>query len=92
MSEEPVVITGMGTVSALGASLEGTWEALLAGGRGIRPIRRFDPAGLPVRVAAELPPLLGALRDAGCKVLDVEVRSPSLHAVFIHLTGRDLRE
>jgi hypothetical protein len=29
---------------------------------------------------------------AGCKVLDVEVRSPSLHAVFIHLTGRELRE
>ena len=43
-------------------------------------------------VATELPPLLGAVREAGCKVLDVEVRSPSLHAVFIHLTGRDLRE
>ena len=47
----------------------------------------------PVRdVAGELPPLLAAVRDSGCKVLDVEVRSPSLHAVFIHLTGRDLRE
>jgi ABC-2 type transport system ATP-binding protein len=43
-------------------------------------------------VATELPPLLAAVREAGCKVLDVEVRSPSLHAVFIHLTGRDLRE
>ena len=43
-------------------------------------------------VATELPPLLGVVREAGCKVLDVEVRSPSLHAVFIHLTGRDLRE
>ena len=43
-------------------------------------------------VAAELPPLLAAVQGAGRKVLDVEVRSPSLHAVFIHLTGRDLRE
>ena len=43
-------------------------------------------------VAAELPALLAVVREAGCKVLDVEVRSPSLHAVFIHLTGRDLRE
>ena len=43
-------------------------------------------------VAAELPELLGEVRGAGCRVLDVEVRSPSLHAVFIHLTGRDLRE
>jgi ABC-2 type transport system ATP-binding protein len=43
-------------------------------------------------VGAELPSLLGVVREAGCKVLDVEVRSPSLHAVFIHLTGRELRE
>jgi ABC-2 type transport system ATP-binding protein len=43
-------------------------------------------------VAEELPGLLGSVREAGCRVLDVEVRSPSLHAVFIHLTGRDLRE
>jgi ABC-2 type transport system ATP-binding protein len=49
--------------------------------------------GAQVRdVAGELPSLLGVVRDTGCKVLDVEVRSPSLHAVFIHLTGRELRE
>ncbi len=43
-------------------------------------------------VATELPPLLGVVSEGGCSVLDVEVRSPSLHSVFIHLTGRDLRE
>jgi ABC-2 type transport system ATP-binding protein len=43
-------------------------------------------------VAAELPALLGQVSQTGCRVLDVEVRSPSLHSVFIHLTGRDLRE
>ena len=43
-------------------------------------------------VAVELPPLLGVVSQGGCSVLDVEVRSPSLHSVFIHLTGRELRE
>ncbi len=43
-------------------------------------------------VAAELPPLLQRIRAAGGAVDDVEVRGPSLQAVFIHLTGRELRE
>jgi ABC-2 type transport system ATP-binding protein len=43
-------------------------------------------------VAAELPPLLERIRTAGRAVDDVEVRGPSLQSVFIHLTGRELRE
>jgi linearmycin/streptolysin S transport system ATP-binding protein len=43
-------------------------------------------------VAAELPPLLDCIRTAGRAVDDVEVRGPSLQSVFIHLTGRELRE
>jgi ABC-2 type transport system ATP-binding protein len=43
-------------------------------------------------VARELPPLLETIRVAGRTVDDVEVRGPSLQAVFIHLTGKDLRE
>ena len=43
-------------------------------------------------VAADLPPLLEGIRAAGATVDDVEVRGPSLQAVFIHLTGRELRE
>jgi ABC-2 type transport system ATP-binding protein len=43
-------------------------------------------------VALELPPLLERIRKAGRAVDDVEVRGPSLQAVFIHLTGRELRE
>jgi ABC-2 type transport system ATP-binding protein len=43
-------------------------------------------------VAGELPPLLESLRTAGGVVDDVDVRGPSLQAVFIHLTGRELRE
>ena len=43
-------------------------------------------------VATDLPPLLDGIRAAGGAVDDVEVRGPSLQAVFIHLTGRELRE
>jgi len=43
-------------------------------------------------VALELPDLLTRIRAAGGQVSDVEVRTPSLHSVFIHLTGRELRE
>jgi ABC-2 type transport system ATP-binding protein len=43
-------------------------------------------------VALELPALLDRVREAGGEVNDVEVRAPSLHSVFLHLTGRELRE
>jgi linearmycin/streptolysin S transport system ATP-binding protein len=43
-------------------------------------------------VARDLPPLLERVRGAGRTVDDVEVRGPSLQSVFIHLTGRELRE
>lgn len=54
-----------------------------------------DPRVLRARmrdVAIELPPLLDRVRGAGRTVDDVEVRGPSLQSVFIHLTGRELRE
>jgi ABC-2 type transport system ATP-binding protein len=58
-------------------------------------IDRADPRILRARltdVALELPELLSRLHDAGRAVEDVDVRGPSLQAVFIHLTGRELRE
>ena len=42
--------------------------------------------------ARELPALLSAISAQGREVEDVEVRGPSLQSVFIHLTGRELRE
>ncbi|HEX9365316.1 MAG TPA: ABC transporter ATP-binding protein [Vicinamibacterales bacterium] len=54
-----------------------------------------DPRVLRAKVtnvARELPALLSAVSAQGREVEDVEVRGPSLQAVFIHLTGRELRE
>ena len=43
-----------------------------------------------IDVGAELPRLLDRLRLAGRSVEYLDVRGPSLQAVFIHLTGREL--
>jgi ABC-2 type transport system ATP-binding protein len=43
-------------------------------------------------VATELPPMLDRIRQDVAAIDDVDVRGPSLQAVFIHLTGRELRE
>jgi len=49
-----VVITGMGLITALGHTVEETWEALCQGRSGIGPIRKFDASEYPVRFAGEV--------------------------------------
>ena len=44
------------------------------------------------RIAHELEPLLRGLGERGFEVADLEIEAPSLQAVFLHLTGRELRE
>jgi ABC-2 type transport system ATP-binding protein len=43
-------------------------------------------------LAVGLPALLGRLHAAGYGIDDVRIVRPDLHAVFLHLTGRELRE
>lgn len=77
----------------LDAPLE-AYAALPVPGNGVS-IDPLDPRTVKARlrdVGAELPPLLERVRLAGRTVDDVEVRGPSLQSVFIHLTGRELRE
>ncbi len=49
-----VVITGLGTVTALGAGADALFEGLCAGRSGIRPISRFDATGFPCKLAGEV--------------------------------------
>ncbi|HUG56157.1 MAG TPA: beta-ketoacyl-ACP synthase II [Candidatus Limnocylindrales bacterium] len=49
-----VVLTGVGLVTPLGATVETSWEGLKAGRSGIGPITRFDPAGLETTIAGEV--------------------------------------
>ncbi|MEO5744955.1 MAG: beta-ketoacyl-[acyl-carrier-protein] synthase family protein [Terracoccus sp.] len=50
----PVVVTGIGAVTAVGSTVDATWSALLAGVSGIRAIDRFETDDLPVRFAAQV--------------------------------------
>ena len=50
-----VVVTGMGLVSPLGGSLDSSWERLIAGDSGAKPISKFDVSQLPCKIAAPIP-------------------------------------
>ena len=70
-------------------------DAPLSAAPGGTEVATDDPRTLRAKVAnvaRDLPALLAAVSAQGREVEDVEVRSPSLQAVFIHLTGRELRE
>jgi len=49
-----VVITGLGTISAVGRGLDVLWDACLAGRTGIGYIRRFDTSQYKTRIGAEV--------------------------------------
>ena len=53
-----VVVTGLGMVSPLAANVTTSWERLIAGQSGIRPIDSFDVSDLPAKIAGLVP--LGA--------------------------------
>ncbi len=55
MDKRRVVITGMGMLTPLGATLQSSWEGLLAGESGIGPIESFDTEGFPVRFGGAVP-------------------------------------
>ncbi len=50
-----VVVTGMGTVNALGQDVSTFWDNLVAGRSGIRTITHFDPSRVAAKIAGEIP-------------------------------------
>ena len=54
MEDRRVVVTGLGTVNALGHNVEAFWSALIAGRSGIRTVSHFDASELPCKVASEI--------------------------------------
>lgn len=53
--QEPIVVTGLGAVSPLGAGVAATWRRLIAGHSGIRINTRFDTTGWKCRIAGLVP-------------------------------------
>lgn len=53
MRTRRVVVTGMGAVTPVGASVTAFWDGLVSGRSGIRPITRFDAKPFDVRFGGE---------------------------------------
>lgn len=50
-----VVVTGVGAITPLGIGRETFWSGLTSGQSGVRTIQNFDPDGLEVTIAGEVP-------------------------------------
>jgi 3-oxoacyl-[acyl-carrier-protein] synthase II len=49
-----VVVTGLGIISPVGNDVATFWQSLKAGQSGVARVTRFDPDGLPTKIAAEV--------------------------------------
>jgi 3-oxoacyl-(acyl-carrier-protein) synthase len=85
-SSPPVAITGVGAITALGAGVDETFRGILAGQRGMRPIRRFDSTGCRVRIAAEAPEPRPATNAAASPLGATRTALLGLHAARDALT------
>ena len=49
-----IVVTGLGLVTAVGHTVEATWESIVAGRSGVSPIDTFDASGFSSRIGATI--------------------------------------
>ena len=54
MTEEPVVVTGIGAITPIGTGADGLWQGAMAGRSAVRTVTRFDPSLYISHVAAEV--------------------------------------
>ena len=83
-----IAITGIGLATALGASRESSWDALVAGRCGVRPLSVFDAEGFRSRVAAEVD-----MRDVDAALTPLERRRLSRgDRIAVHSAGEALED
>jgi 3-oxoacyl-[acyl-carrier-protein] synthase II len=95
---ERLAVTGWGCITPLGASVEATWQATLAGSSGIATVAESWAADLPARIAgrvqddfnASLEPLLQRRLDRSAQLALVAARQAWAHAAP-HCAGVDPR-
>jgi ABC-2 type transport system ATP-binding protein len=92
---ELVALVGEHDRVTLGGS--GDLGAGVLAARALAPVRVVNSADGVIELVVDdarrlLPELLAAVADAGVAVSSVEVQEPNLEAVFLHLTGKALRD
>jgi ABC-2 type transport system ATP-binding protein len=101
-TREGLVRSAFGARSQVSARLAGRTEAIAAwtaqhGGRLVTSAAdveaHADPmAEFTVENPAQIAALLDSASAAGVEVVDLSLRRPNLESVFLHLTGRELRD
>ncbi|MFI9030424.1 beta-ketoacyl-[acyl-carrier-protein] synthase family protein [Streptomyces sp. NPDC053560] len=95
-----VVVTGIGATTPLGGDTASTWEGLLAGRSGVRPLEDERFADLPVRIAASaavdpgevLPRPLARKLDRSAQFALIAAREAWADAGFTGPAGEDTTE
>lgn len=87
MGKTRLVITGMGAVTPIGASVDSYWDNLVSGACGIGHITRFDASALPVRIAAEVRDF-----DPLCRLSARTVAASSLFMQFAMVASEEALE
>lgn len=80
-STSPIVITGMGAVSALGTGCAALWQAVTEGRDGLRPATRFDTDVFPSAIAGLWPAWDDRVEDrmvVGADLITMAARFPLL--------------
>ncbi len=77
------------SIDADGALPEALRRSLATRGATLRPEGAVIPVEEPAR---EIPEVLGLFREAGTPVRDLQLKASTLEAVFLQLTGRELRD
>lgn len=54
LKKRRVVITGLGTISPIGLTIEDFWKSILGGKSGVKKLTCFDPSHFTCRIAAEI--------------------------------------
>jgi len=87
----PVVVTGLGLLSPLGAGCEEHWGGWLSGRSAIRRLERLAAAGFPADTAAEVPPasLAACLPQLPRKQLKLYNRTTTLAMAAGRLAAQD---
>lgn len=54
MTDRRVVVTGLGTITALGSDVDSFWHNIVSGTSGVSLIEKIDVSDIPTRIAAEI--------------------------------------
>jgi len=91
------LVARVGEHDRIAVSAAGDLRAFVERCRALSGVASAEPADGGVEVlatgaAALLEPLVSAARESGTRITGIEVREPDLESVFLHLTGRALRD